>query len=150
MNSAQNQELANRYKRWLTAQRYSWVTGDTYTRAVRRFVAFLKKKSVLKTTHFDVQEHLCTDSHTSSRPQLLLRYWLASGLPRHQRSQKAVLSSCQQFREEFLCRLLGATRCTLYRKRNESLQEVLCRVLPVNRDAIGTGGEVGRFDPITK
>lgn len=58
MNSSQNQELANRYTRWLTVQRYSFETKDTYTRAVRRFVAFLKNKSVLKTTHFDVQEHL--------------------------------------------------------------------------------------------
>jgi site-specific recombinase XerD len=60
MNSNQvfNEELTGRYERWLLVQRYARQTRYSYPRAVRKFTAFLDQRSVLETTHLDIQEYL--------------------------------------------------------------------------------------------
>lgn len=59
MNSRElNTELTSRFTRWLFALNYSRVTQDSYPRTARNFAAFMGPKSVLKATHFDVQEFL--------------------------------------------------------------------------------------------
>ena len=60
MNSRKslNFELERRYMRWLVVQRYAAQTRYHYGRSVAKFLSFLGHKCVLKTTHFDIQEHL--------------------------------------------------------------------------------------------
>lgn len=57
-----NAELAERYSRWLPAVHYSKRTMISYTRAVRCFVEFLKDKSVVRATHFDIRDFLAEES----------------------------------------------------------------------------------------
>ena len=53
-----NSQLAERYRRWLIAQRYAPQTKYSYGRSIDSFIAFLNSRPVLKTTHLDVQEFL--------------------------------------------------------------------------------------------
>ena len=64
-----NAELAERYDRWLVAQHYAAQTRYIYGRSVGNFLSFLKPRSVLKTTHLDVQEYLgrCAASGRSAK-----------------------------------------------------------------------------------
>ncbi len=66
-----NEELVRRFSRWLFALNYSQCTLDKYPRTVRRFVAFLHPKKVIKVTHFDVQEFLAYSAAQGKRPRLV-------------------------------------------------------------------------------
>ena len=68
---ALNEELVRRFSRWLFALNYSQCTLDKYPRTVRRFVAFLHPKKVVKVTHFDVQEFLACSAAQGKRPRLV-------------------------------------------------------------------------------
>jgi site-specific recombinase XerD len=70
--SQKNRELAIRFDRWLVLQRYSPVTRDMYTRTIREYNKFLDGKSVLRTTHLDVQEFLAQQAARGIRPRTVL------------------------------------------------------------------------------
>lgn len=53
-----NVEIATRYARWLTAQRYSPITQGLYGRCVRNFCGFLGDVRATDCTPFEVQEYL--------------------------------------------------------------------------------------------
>ena len=71
LGRALNEELVRRFSRWLFALNYSQCTLDKYPRTVRRFVAFLHPKKVVKVTHFDVQEFLAYSAAQGKRPRLV-------------------------------------------------------------------------------
>lgn len=58
----QNWKLLEKYVRWLPAVHYSKRTKITYSRSVRRFVEFLKNKSAVHATHFDIRDFLAAES----------------------------------------------------------------------------------------
>lgn len=64
-------ELARRYDRWLVAQRYAVQTRYHYGRSVRKFAAFLGDRSVLETTHLDIQEFLASCALSGASPKAL-------------------------------------------------------------------------------
>lgn len=74
---ALNHDLANRYERWLVAQRYADSTRRQYSRAVREYSEFLGNKSFTRSTHFDVQEFIA-DRATSNASARTLRGLLFS------------------------------------------------------------------------
>lgn len=71
MNSSHslNLELGRRYMRWLVLQRYAAQTRYHYGRSVGKFLSFLRRKCVLKTTHFDIQEHLGNCAASGDSPK---------------------------------------------------------------------------------
>lgn len=131
-----NEELTRRFTRWLFALNYSECTIDAYPRIVRRFAGFLASRSVLKTTHLDVQEFLARSAqkqHTSRsvRHQLYalrvffdflnlggLVKWVPPRVVRLRRIERHVPSVLTK---EQIDRVLGAA-CTDYER---ALVEVL-------------------------
>jgi len=59
-----NEELVRRFSRWLFVLNYAKCTLDKYSRAVRRFVAFLHPKNVIK-------EFLAHSAARGKRPRLV-------------------------------------------------------------------------------
>jgi site-specific recombinase XerD len=57
-----NRELARRYERWLTVQRYSSETRRVYVRTVKDFSQYMNRRAVTNANHFDVREFLVTAS----------------------------------------------------------------------------------------
>ena len=74
MNSLRmrNSELVVRFDRWLLLQKYSPITRDMYTRALREYVKFLDGRSVTKSTHLDVQEFLAREAAKGILPRTVL------------------------------------------------------------------------------
>ncbi len=64
-----NLELERRYMRWLVVQRYAAQTRYHYGRSVAKFLSFLRGKCVLRTTHFDIQEHLGNCATSGESPK---------------------------------------------------------------------------------
>lgn len=64
MRSAKDHNLilAERYERWLVAMQYAKQTRLNYRSGVWSYVRFLKNKSVLRSTHFDVRDFLASES----------------------------------------------------------------------------------------
>jgi site-specific recombinase XerD len=69
---ARNYELVARFDRWLLLQKYSPVTRDMYTRAMREYVGFFGDTSVIKSTHLDVQEFLAAQAAKGVLPRTVL------------------------------------------------------------------------------
>jgi site-specific recombinase XerD len=67
-----NDELVVRFGRWLSLQRYSPVTRDMYTRAVREYIAFLGRRFVTESNHLDVQEFLAEQAAKGILPRTVL------------------------------------------------------------------------------
>jgi integrase/recombinase XerC len=59
-----NAEIAERYSRWLAAQRYSRITLRMYARTVSKFCSFLDSTPVTNCTPFEIQEYLVKVSKT--------------------------------------------------------------------------------------
>lgn len=57
-----NQILVQRYERWLVAMQYAKRTRLNYCSGVWSYVRFLKNKSVLRSTHFDIRDFLASES----------------------------------------------------------------------------------------
>ena len=53
-----NEELTNRFSRWLAVQGYSSCVLYRYPRTVRQFTKFMRQTNILNVTHFDIQEFL--------------------------------------------------------------------------------------------
>jgi integrase/recombinase XerC len=53
-----NQDLVERYERWLTVQHYSPETRRVYVRTVKDFSRFMSLKAVTRATHLDIKEFL--------------------------------------------------------------------------------------------
>jgi len=66
---ALNLELAKRYVRWLVVQQYAAQTRYHYGRAITKFLSFVRDKSILKTTHFDIQEYLAVCAASGQSPK---------------------------------------------------------------------------------
>lgn len=58
-----NSELAKRYARWLVAVHYAKPSRKRYIYAVQCFVEFLKDKSVIRATHFDIRDFLSHEAY---------------------------------------------------------------------------------------
>lgn len=67
-----NSELVVRFDRWLLLQKYSPITRDMYRRAMREYARFLGAKSVIKSTHLDVQEYLAQQAAKGVLPRTVL------------------------------------------------------------------------------
>lgn len=70
-NRVLNEELANRFSRWLGVQGYSACTLYRYPRTVRRFASFIRPTDFLNVTHFDVQEFLAQSAAQGKTPKLI-------------------------------------------------------------------------------
>jgi site-specific recombinase XerD len=57
-----NRALATRYEQWMIAMHYAQHTQRMYRRSLRRFVAFMGRRSIAAVGHLDIQRYL---SHIS-------------------------------------------------------------------------------------
>jgi len=64
-----NEELTNRFSRWLGVQGYSSCVLYKYPRTVRQFTKFMRQTNILKVTHFDVQEFLAESAALGKTPK---------------------------------------------------------------------------------
>jgi site-specific recombinase XerD len=57
-----NRALATRYEQWMIAMHYAQHTQRMYRRSLRRFVAYMGRRSIAAVGHLDIQRYL---SHIS-------------------------------------------------------------------------------------
>jgi site-specific recombinase XerD len=66
-----NQNLAERFGRWLLVQRYSPITRRLYATTVGSFSGYLGRRLVTTTTHLDVQNFLAERAERGASPRTL-------------------------------------------------------------------------------
>jgi site-specific recombinase XerD len=74
---ALNEELVNRFSRWLVALDYSDCAIYKYPRTVHRFAAFIHPAKLLKVNHFDIQEFLALSAAEGQTPKLVREHLYA-------------------------------------------------------------------------